>query len=36
MKISELIDGIRKRDIVLPEFQRHFHIKIKFFGPHSK
>lgn len=24
MKISELIDGIRKRDLVLPEFQREF------------
>jgi len=24
MKISELIDGIRKRDVVLPEFQREY------------
>lgn len=24
MKISELMDGIRKRDVVLPEFQREF------------
>ena len=24
MKISELIDGIKKRDIVLPEFQRQY------------
>jgi uncharacterized protein with ParB-like and HNH nuclease domain len=24
MKISELLDGIRKRDLVLPEFQREY------------
>lgn len=24
MKISELMDGIRKQDLVLPEFQREY------------
>ncbi len=29
MKISELLDGICKRDLVLPEFQREFAKRVQ-------